>query len=190
MGLNNSPSQLNLILSNIYSDKTRFHSLACYVDDLLIYTNDWKTHIEQLEVTLKTLEENRISCNLNKTEIGYQEVGYLGHPLSADSVRVSKKRIEAIRKISAPKNIKALQRLLGMLNYWKKYIPAFSKNTYNMRQLLKKEVPFVWTPACEVELQYLKNRLVSDPVLKPIDPNRDLTILTDASTYGIGFTIC
>ena len=59
-----------------------------------------------------------------------------------------------------------------------------------MRQLLKKEVPFVWTPACEVELQYLKNRLVSDPVLKPIDPNRDLTILTDASTYGIGFTIC
>ena len=91
MGLNNSPSQLNLILSNIFSDKTRFHRLACYADDLLIYTNDWKTNMEQLEVTLKTLEENRISCNPNKTEIGYQEVEYLGHRLSADSVRVSKK---------------------------------------------------------------------------------------------------
>jgi len=75
--------------------------------------------MEQLEVTLKTLQENRISCNPNKTEIGYQEVEYLGHRLSADSVRVSEKRIEAIRKISASKNVKALQRLLGMLNYWK-----------------------------------------------------------------------
>jgi len=46
------------------------------------------------------------------------------------------------------------------------------------------------TPACKVELEYLKNRLVSNPVLKPIDPNRDFTILTDASTYRIGFTIC
>ena len=63
--------------------------------------------MEQLEVTLKTLQENRISCNPNKTEIGYQEVEYLGHRLSADSV--SEKRIEAIRKISAPKNVKALQ---------------------------------------------------------------------------------
>jgi len=36
MGLSNSPSQLNLILSNIFCDKSRFYSLACYVDDILI----------------------------------------------------------------------------------------------------------------------------------------------------------
>jgi len=41
-----------------------------------------------------------------------------------------------------------------------------------------------------VELDFLQNRLVSDPILKLIDPNRDITILTDASIYGIGFTIC
>ena len=190
MGLNNSPSQLNLILSNIFSDKSRFHSLACYVDDLLVYSNDWDSHMQQLELTLRTLHENDISCSPTKTEIAYSEVEYLGHRLSADSVRVSEKRIEAIGKILPPKNIKALQRLLGMFDYWKKYIESYSKHTYNMRQLLKKDVPFVWTKQCQAELDHLKQCLVNDPILKPIDPNRDIVICTDASIYGIGFTIC
>jgi len=53
-GLNNSRSQLNLILSNLFSDKTRFHSLCCYVDDLCIYSNDWKSHVQQLELAMRT----------------------------------------------------------------------------------------------------------------------------------------
>jgi len=105
MGMSNSPSALNLLLSNIFSDKSRFHSLACYVDDILVYSNDWDSHIQQLELTLKTLHENRISCSPTKTEIGFTEVEYLGHRLSAESVHISEKHVEAIGKIQAPKNL-------------------------------------------------------------------------------------
>jgi len=73
-----------------------------------------------LELALKTLQENCISCSPTKTEISYQEVEYLGHRLSAESIRISEKRVEAISKIQPPKNIKGLQRVLGMFNYWKK----------------------------------------------------------------------
>ena len=117
MGLSSSPSQLNLILSNIFSDKLRFHSLACYVDDILIYSKDWKSHMQQLQLALKTLQEND---SPTKAEIGFAEVKHLGYRLSAQSVRLSEKRIEAINKLQPPKNIKALQRLLGMLIYCKK----------------------------------------------------------------------
>jgi len=37
------------------------------------------------------------------------------------------KHIQAIDKITALKNVKALQRVLGMLNYWKKHVPHYSK---------------------------------------------------------------
>ena len=87
MGLRCSPAQLNLILSNIFCDKSRFHSLACYVDDILIFSQDWTAHLQQLELALKTLHDNRISCSPTKTKIGYQEVEYLGHRLSAESIR-------------------------------------------------------------------------------------------------------
>jgi len=86
MGLSNSPSQFSLILSNIFSDESGFYSLACYVDNILIYSNDWNAHVQQLELELKTLQENDISCSPTKTEIGFAEVEYLGHRLSAESV--------------------------------------------------------------------------------------------------------
>jgi len=124
-----------------------------------------------------------------KTEIGFAVVEYLGHQLSAESVRISEKRVVAIDKIQAPKNVKGLQRVLGMFNYWKKYLKDYSKNTYHMRQLLKKDKEFKWTPECQKELEYLKTCLTSDPILKPIYLKRDLVILCNASIYGISFVI-
>ena len=104
-------------------------------------------------------------------------------------MHISEKRIEAIGKITEPKNVKGFQRLLGMFNYWKNAF-RHSKNTYNVRQLLRKDVPFVWSPECEAELTFLKQCLTTNPILKPIDPNRDLVICTDASIcnriYGYG----
>jgi len=98
---------------------------------------------------------------------------------------MSNKRIEVIDKITAPKNVKALQRLVGMFVYWKKLVLFFSKRTYNIRQLLRKDVRFNWSPECQAELDYLKKCLVSDPVF----PNRNLVISVDGSSHGIGFCI-
>jgi len=102
-GLNNSRSQLNLILSNLFSDKTRFHSLCCYVDDLCIYSNDWKSHVQQLELAMRTLQVAYISCNPKKVDVAVSEIEYLGYRISSDSVHMTKKRIEVINKITAPK---------------------------------------------------------------------------------------
>jgi len=58
-----------------------------------------------------------------------------------------------------------------------------------MRKLLKNNVPFVWSSGCEAELQYLKQCLISDPILKPMDPKKDLVLSTDGSVYGLGFCV-
>jgi len=142
--------------------------VACYVDDIVIYTVDWSSHLRRI---LQALQESDISCNPTKTEIGFAEVEY---------------------KIQVPKNVKALQRQLGMFNYFKKHVPDYSKNTYHMRQLLNKYVEFNWTPSCQKELDYLKGCLTSDPILKPIDFNRrPIALLSscDAIIYVIGFVI-
>ena len=52
-----------------------------------------------------------------------------------------------------------------------------------------RDIEFKWSPKCKKELEYLKNCLASDPILKPIDLNRDIVISCDASIYGIGFVI-
>jgi len=159
------------------------------MDDTCCFSKYWDSHIEQLELTLRTLQNARLSCNPKKAEIAYPEMEYLGYRISGDSIRISNKRIEVIRKITPPKNVEALQRILVMMNYWKKHVPHFSKNTYNMRQLLRKDAPFDWTVECGKELEYLKTCLTSDPVLKPIDPDKDIILTTDGSIYGLGWSV-
>jgi len=157
------------------------------MDDLIIASNSWNSHLQQLELTLKTLQEANIACNPRKTEIGCPEIDYLGFRVSRNSLRLIEKRIKIIGKITAPKNVKALQRILGMINYWRSYIPLLAKNTVNMRKLLQKDTSFKWTPACEAELNYTKITFVSDPILKPIDPTRDIVVSTDGGKSGLGW---
>ena len=96
----------------------------------------------------------------------------------------------AIEKIAPPKNRKSLQRILGLINFWRKFVPRYSQNTYHMRKLLSKDVAFVWSSECDKELQYLKTCLTSDPILQPINPDKNLIIMTDASgKTGLGFQV-
>ena len=73
------------------------------MDDLLLGNSDRKTHLSQLKLTLETLRQNNLTCNSKKTELAYSQVEYLGFKISADGLQFSEKRVEAIRKISAPK---------------------------------------------------------------------------------------
>ena len=135
----------------------------------------------------QTLAENNLSVNPRKTELAFQEVEYLGFNISADGLRMSQKRVETIKNLKPPRNIKGLQRLLGLINWYRRYIPNYAKNTYHLRTLLKKDEPFVWTPKCDEELSYLKTCLMNPPILRPIDPSRPLVIVADGSSHGFGW---
>ena len=59
-----------------------------------------------------------------------------------------------------------------------------------MRQLLTGNADFRWTSECDRELEYLKSCLISNPILAPIDPDRDFIIMADAAvTSGRGYQI-
>jgi len=59
-----------------------------------------------------------------------------------------------------------------------------------MRQLLTENAEFKWTSECDRELEYLKSCLISNPILAPIDPDKDFIIMADAAvTSGCGYQI-
>ena len=124
-----------------------------------------------------------------KTELAYSRIEYLGFVLSADGIQMSEKRIEAIGKITAPKNVKGLQRILGLFNFWRKFMPSYSRNSFHMRQLLRKDVKFQWTKECDRELQYLKEALTKPLILRPIDPRLPIYLQVDGSQMGYGAAI-
>jgi len=91
-GLSTSPSQSVLILTNLFSDRSRFTNLNCYMDDIIIASNSSNSHLQQLELTFQTLKNANIACNPRKTEIGFPEIDYLGFRISRNSLKSSEKK--------------------------------------------------------------------------------------------------
>jgi len=188
-GLSSSPCALIQVISNLFADKNLYHELSIYMDDILVSSNDWKSHLQQLELTLETLEDNHLSVNPRKTELAFSEVNYLGYNISAKGLTINDKRIEAIKHLKPPTNVKGLQRFLGLINFWRRHVRGMAQNTYNMRQLLKKGTPFIWSEKCQKEFTYLKDCLMKNPILRAIDPRKPIIIQTDGSTFGFGWAI-
>ena len=65
-----------------------------------------------------------------KSVLGIEEGQLLGHIINKDSVKIDLERIEAIRKIPLPKNVKALQSFNGHINFIRRFIP-------NLAELMK-----------------------------------------------------
>lgn len=132
-------------------------------------------HLKNLGDMLGILHKNNLKCNATKCHFVYQELDFLGHSISKDGIRISRDKFKIIDKISPPKTRKSLQRLIGLIQYFRRFIRGFSQKTFNMHQLLKADTPFVWSTECDKELQYIKQALLSDPILIPLNPNKDVS---------------
>ena len=188
-GLSVSPSAMLKVLLNIFARKMDYPRSFLYMDDALTVANTFEEHLFNLEKMFQNLQKNDLSCNPTKCEFGFTSIEYLGYQISTDGIKISQKKIEAIKKIQPPKNVKSLQRVFGLTTFWRRFIPDYAKNTFHMRQLLLKNTQFKWTDECQRELEYLKECLISEPVLVPFDVNRDIIIMADGSSYGFGFCI-
>ena len=84
-------------------------------------------------------------------------------------------------KIKAPRNTNEVRAFLGLLNYYHRFIPAFSDLMHPIQKLLKKNVKFEWTEECDIAFKTAKETLMRDPILYHPDDNTPLIIETDAS---------
>jgi len=186
MGLQSSPAHFQRMAMAIFHNKEYWHFLHLYVDDLLLTSENFEDHLKHLKQTLQTLRINNLMANPSKAYLGQSTITYLGHELTTDGVTISDDNVRAIRNIAIPKNKRSLRRLLGLLNYFRKYVKNYSQRTISMRELLKKEVAFNWTEKCTTELEDLKTALISKPILGTIDENNDIYLTVDGSKLGLG----
>ena len=84
----------------------------------------------------------------------------------------------------APKNPKEVKQFLGLVGYYRKFVPRFADISRVLTHLTKKDVEFKWTPECEKCFQILKEFLKQAPILRYPDPQASYTLYTDASKYA------
>ncbi|GBG61373.1 hypothetical protein CBR_g20404 [Chara braunii] len=184
-GLTNAPATFQSLMDKVLREQIG-QSVVVYLDDILIFSKSMEEHLKHLEEVLTILKKTQLHLNLEKSEFGKDSVIYLGHRLSAAGPEPEATKVEVIRNCPQPANIHELRSFLGLVSYYRKFVPPFFIVARSLSRLTSRNVPLSWDTACKDAFRALKEALVSYPVLRIANPKLTLVVTTDASQYGIG----
>lgn len=112
------------------------------------------------------MKENRFIIQPDKSEFLKSEVTYPGHVITDTGIQPNPEKIKAIKNLKPPKDVKEVQQSLGLLTYYRKFVPNFSELSKPLSQLLKKDTKFNWTLECQENFEKLIKILTSDLLLQ------------------------
>ncbi len=185
-GLSGAPATFQRLMDKILRPHTAY--AAAYLDDIIIYSQDWQRHMVHLREVLRALRGAGLTANPKKCAIGRVEVRYLGFHLGHGQVRPQIDKTAAIAACPRPKTKKEVRQFLGLAGYYRRFVPDYSKLTSPLTDLTKKEVPDTvpWTERCQQVFTQVKAALCGGPLLHSPDFSLPFLLQTDASDRGLG----
>ncbi|CAJ0957352.1 unnamed protein product, partial [Ranitomeya imitator] len=185
-GLANVPSVFQSFMHDIfreYLDKF----LIVYLDDILIFSDDWESHVKQVRMVFQVLRANSLFVKGSKCLFGVQKVSFLGFIFSPSTIEMDPVKVQAIQDWTQPTSLKSLQKFLGFANFYRRFICNFSSIARPLTDLTKKGADLVnWSFAAVEAFQELKRRFCCAPVLCQPDVSLPFQVEVDASEIGAG----
>ncbi|WVZ79457.1 hypothetical protein U9M48_027033 [Paspalum notatum var. saurae] len=184
-GLTNAPATFQSAMNQIFEPLLR-KGVLVFMDDILVYSNTMEEHVTLLTQVFYILQKSQFYVKLSKCSFAKQTIDYLGHCISSVGVSTEPSKILAVKYWPTPVNLKQLRGFLDLTGYYRKFIRHYGLFSRPLTLLLKKGVPFVWTPVTEEAFQLLKTALIEAPVLAIPDFSKSFVLETDACDTGLG----
>jgi hypothetical protein len=142
-GLKNAPVTFQRMMDKILKEHIG-EFVTVYLDDIIIYSENFNKHIEHIKKVLEKLEENNLIVKLKKCNFGNRKIEYLGHEIGKNRIKPNEHKIKRIRDMKRPKNAKGIRSFVMLCSYYRRFIKDFSKIAKPMMKLVKKNIPFEW----------------------------------------------
>ncbi|XP_057691299.1 uncharacterized protein K02A2.6-like [Corythoichthys intestinalis] len=184
-GITSAPALFQRAMDQILSE---LPGVQCYLDDILCTGAD-EEHLRNLDAVLKRLRQYGLRVRKDKCEFLRPSVEYLGHVIDHEGLLKAPSKTKAIVDATAPENVSQLRSFLGLLNYYRRFIPNLASLLKPLHELLCKDVKWKWTNECNKAFRNAKNALISSEVLTHFNPSYPIQLACDASPYGVGSVI-
>ena len=153
-GLATTISTFQYLMSTVLTGLNNF--TFTYLDDILVFSETCEDHLHHLNVVFEKFQKGRLKIKPSKCQFFKTHLHYLGHRISANGLEPLPEKLEAIRNLAPAKNVDEAHHILGLLGYYRSFVPAFANITLPITSLLKKNTPIAWSDKCQQALEYLK----------------------------------
>ena len=168
-----------------------------YIDDLLLTSEDEKTHEKDLEALFKRLDEYGLKLSLHKCRFFEKEITFLGHKLGQNGYSASDSKVKAILEIPLPKTLQQLKRALGIINFYHRFLHRGAEILSSLHEILRgykktmkaKVIDWEKHPEAKEAFSKAKAELARKTLLHYPSQHGKLQITTDASEIAGGGVI-
>ncbi|BHF58389.1 hypothetical protein SprV_0100134100 [Sparganum proliferum] len=160
-----------------------------YIDVILVACSSAEEHASHLRQISDRFQQHGLQLNVDKCIFDVYFLDFLGHHVDQHGITPLLEKVQSILSFPVPKTLTQLRRLIGLLNYYRRFIPHYAATLANLTDLLKsKAKPVELSPAAHSAFETAKKALADATLLHHLssDPHARLILTTDASNSAVG----
>ena len=159
--------------------------LIIYIDNLIVHTKTFQGHMEALRLVMDRCIELNLKLNLSKCFFLKEEIKALGFVFSGEGVKPDPSKCEMIRAMPMPETKQEAQRFLGMLNWYREFMPYLAHWAAPLYEATGGDGKFTVTPELIQSYEKCRDLIHKDVMNTHFRDNKETHMYFDASKRAI-----
>ncbi|KAH0602478.1 uncharacterized protein H6S33_008817 [Morchella sextelata] len=156
---------------------------TAYLNDIFIYSDTFEEHQVNVEKVLEALQRNGVLLKPEKCKFHTQSTTYLGLVIEPNGIKMDPRKVQTVKNCTVPKTVKDVQAFLGFASFYRRFIRGFLELASPLTRLTRKDISFECISEAQTVFNALKEAFTTAPILTHFDPEKEITVETDASDY-------
>ena len=178
-GLSQAPAYFQLLIDKVMMGCSNF--AMGYLDDIIIFSKTEEEHLQHLEEIFTRLCNFGLKMKHEKCSFFKKHIQYLGHLVSEQGFEPFPEKLESIHKMPASQTAKEVKQFLGLIGYYRKFVPRFADISRPLTKLTWHNITFKRTQQCQKSFDHLCELLMEYPILRYLDPSQGYILYMNTS---------
>ena len=186
-GVGPASSVLQATVANLFSDFDEF--VIAIFDNLLVLAYDYDDAYRKVELILDRCIERNVFLKFSKTWLGFNSAKFFGYRVKEGCYELTQERVDSIKSIPFPENMKQMQAFLGAALFFKSFVPHYSSLTAPLNDMIRITFSWdekTWTQDYRAIYETFKQKLQEAQAIFYPNYSLDWILRTDASLHGVG----
>ena len=144
-GMKTAPATFQRMMSEVVLKGLDFAN--SYIDDVEVDTHgSFSQHLVEVAQVFQRLRDCKLNARPSKCKLAMSSVDFVGHKVGGDKIEPRAVLVNAIERFPRPKTKREVRSFLGLVGYYRKFIPNLSERAAVLTDLTKGKSPtkIIW----------------------------------------------